>query len=75
MDSFDQSAAHMISFVVTPQLLAADVDAARVECALKFEFTPAFINILLIHLEIVADCTGFCDLLYELNNDQVLLGL
>ena len=57
-----------MSFVVTPRFFGADVDAARVECALKLESTPALINMFLIHLEIVADCTGLCGLLYEINS-------
>ena len=36
-------------------------------CALEFESTPSF-NIFLIHLEILASCTGLCGLLYEINS-------
>ena len=59
-----------MSFVVTPRFFAADVNAARVECALKLESTPTpeLIDMFLIHLEIVADFTGLCGLLYEINS-------
>ena len=59
MDSRDQSAAFIISAVLTPRAFAAEVEADLVECALKmFVSTPALNRISFSHLEMVAAVTA-----------------
>jgi len=55
-----------MSLVETPTFFAADVDAARVEWALKCKVSiPASCKISLIHLAIVEEPIGLKGLLYD----------